>query len=90
MTTEQKWQAEALHYAQNMSKAPDKETPDWIMHDYLQGIEAYKSALRKAIEEEIARLNKKITMLTPLKSIGYIAQREQCKWMLRRIDTVEP
>jgi hypothetical protein len=51
MTTEQKWQAEALHYAQNMSKAPDKETPDWIMHDYLQGIEAYKSALRKAIEE---------------------------------------
>lgn len=40
----------AMEYATKMSKAPDKETPDWIITDFLAGVEWYKNFLESLKE----------------------------------------
>lgn len=46
----QRIEQEAKLYAKNHSAAPDKDTPDWIVSDYMAGA---KSERNKTIDEAI-------------------------------------
>lgn len=45
--TESEINKAALDYATKMSKAPDKETPDWIITDFKAGVKWALSQLNK-------------------------------------------
>lgn len=51
MTTKERIEQDAKKYAINHSAAPDKETPDWIIQDFVSGA---KSERNITIDEAIA------------------------------------
>jgi hypothetical protein len=55
----------AIEYARNHSKAPDKETPDWIIADFKAGAE-YACQQNAELKAENERLSEALTKIFKL------------------------
>lgn len=67
MTTLERIQDDARKYAIVHSAAPDKDTPDWIVSDYMAGAKSERNkTIDEAIEQVSARYGERISKETLL------------------------